>query len=494
MLARNPPLNHRFLGPVTVLLSLALLVWGAYLYHYSTQQSSARLGELKRLAEIDRAASRLGSQISKAQIAIFGNGNEPGSAPMSIELAAGLEHIEPLLSSPEEYSIYYDLRGAVAAFDQLFNGYLSLGNQRGSLDEFTASIDPQIYLLESQILRLRDLMLRESADAELAADMDIKATNRYLFIGLALFVPLAFFVYAYAQSMRRVLHLNGRLERSREQAEALMESSPVSTLVVDHQGEIYKANRKALELFGHTKENILQLEVEQLLPQDKIQSGILMDGDFFSNPSCVPLLENFPAKARLSSGDFVDVSLNLAPARFDDKLFTVISVRDMRTENVLKKSNIERQFRVDMASRVAQMGIFSGDTVSDFIHCEPGLMHLFDLPSGPAFVRKPEFLRVFHPEDRGRLESLLEEFGQSQISPTSIELRSNPDCGPLRYYSMTVGTADDETERYCGVCIDISASRRETVTSGSDPEAGQGGEEDSEKKSSLIQPRSFGLH
>lgn len=76
-------------------------------------------------------------------------------------------------------------------------------------------------------------------------------------------------------SMHVHLRRKAKVIRQREiLVRAILDNTPDAILVVDHNGEIQDCNAVALRIFGHSREEMLGLNVEEIIPgHDKLQSS-----------------------------------------------------------------------------------------------------------------------------------------------------------------------------------------------------------------------------
>jgi len=70
---------------------------------------------------------------------------------------------------------------------------------------------------------------------------------------------------------------------------ALLESASQAIVAIDRTGRIVLANRRADELFGYTRQELLGSRIEMLLPQSKRSHHVRERDDYFERPHIRPM-------------------------------------------------------------------------------------------------------------------------------------------------------------------------------------------------------------
>ncbi|MFF4805097.1 PAS domain S-box protein [Streptomyces sp. NPDC001351] len=118
----------------------------------------------------------------------------------------------------------------------------------------------------------------------------------------------------------------------------LVESSPDAMMVVDPEGRIRQVSARAESLFGYSREQLLSLRLETLLPDQPLTVS-LRD---WSDPRQEPSGHTMELVGRRQDGKQFPADVSVSPLRSTEGVFTVLTVRDItevqRAQFVLERS------------------------------------------------------------------------------------------------------------------------------------------------------------
>ncbi len=146
-----------------------------------------------------------------------------------------------------------------------------------------------------------------------------------------------------------------RIEDSQHRFRTLIESAPDPIVIIDASGAIVTVNRRAEELFGYSRAEIIGQPIEMLMPQRFRQQHPGRVRSFFSNPSARPMGSGLELFGLSRTGREFPVEISLSPmATAEGALVasTLIDVTERKqAEEALKALNedVERQRRTEMA-------------------------------------------------------------------------------------------------------------------------------------------------
>jgi PAS domain S-box-containing protein len=123
------------------------------------------------------------------------------------------------------------------------------------------------------------------------------------------------------------------LRRSEERFRALLESAPDAAVIVDERGRIVLVNRQTEELFGYTREEMLDHPIELLLPERFRSIHAEHRRTYVDDPRTRPMGVDLELAGRRADGSEFPVDISLSSIQTSDGLLATAFVRDI-TERV----------------------------------------------------------------------------------------------------------------------------------------------------------------
>jgi PAS domain S-box-containing protein len=134
----------------------------------------------------------------------------------------------------------------------------------------------------------------------------------------------------------------GALRKSEEKYQAILENASDAILLADTQGNILEANRKAEELWGYSKEELLQMHYTQLHPMPEMERTIAAFKEIIKK-STDHLSGGFIQR---KDGNILPVDITGSVIEYADKKVLQASFRDISThkltEDTLERLVLER--------------------------------------------------------------------------------------------------------------------------------------------------------
>jgi protein-histidine pros-kinase len=128
--------------------------------------------------------------------------------------------------------------------------------------------------------------------------------------------------------------------------QAVFETGPDALLLVDQSGRIAISNRRAEELFGYGRADLIGARVEMLLPERFRAGHVGYREGYVADPKVRPMGAGLQLFARRKDGTEFPVEISLSPIRFGDRLFVASAIRDVTdrklAEEALRRSEQER--------------------------------------------------------------------------------------------------------------------------------------------------------
>lgn len=114
-----------------------------------------------------------------------------------------------------------------------------------------------------------------------------------------------------------------------EEYRAIFEVSPDGCLIVDDAGRIVGANARAEELFGYTRDALIGMDVEQLVPMGLRPHHRSLRAQFQDAPRTRDMGSGLELRARRKDGHELPVEIGLSPLRTSSGMYVVATVHDV---------------------------------------------------------------------------------------------------------------------------------------------------------------------
>ncbi|MCB9932929.1 MAG: PAS domain S-box protein [Planctomycetes bacterium] len=118
-------------------------------------------------------------------------------------------------------------------------------------------------------------------------------------------------------------------EENAARFEALVASAPDATILVNENGTIVEFNRRAVSLFGWTRDEAIGQKVEILLPEHLREAHVGQRTAYAASPDIRSMVAGRELAGVNKDGDSVPVEVSLSPLSFDGRPMVVASVRDI---------------------------------------------------------------------------------------------------------------------------------------------------------------------
>lgn len=139
-----------------------------------------------------------------------------------------------------------------------------------------------------------------------------------------------------------------QLKIALETSEKLFEFSPDSLFQVNQHGRIIKSNSQAEKLFGHSKAEMLVMNIDALVPS-KFKSGHKKQREYYhSNPTTRHMEATKSLQAQTKTGDLIPVEITLATTQdVNGEISIIASVRDVTVRRALEESLLNERNRAE---------------------------------------------------------------------------------------------------------------------------------------------------
>jgi len=149
------------------------------------------------------------------------------------------------------------------------------------------------------------------------------------------------------------------LQRNEELVVALLESASQSILAVDSAGGIVLANRRAEEMFGYSREELLEASVDTLIPESKRGVHARERSEYFARPRVRHMGIGMELAGRRKDGAEFPVEISLSYIESGEGFLAIAFVSDISQRKLLEEQLLHAQ-------KMEAVGRLAGGVAHDF--------------------------------------------------------------------------------------------------------------------------------
>ncbi len=194
-------------------------------------------------------------------------------------------------------------------------------------------------------------------------------------------------------------------EASDERFEAAVESAPSAMIMIDRDGVIQLVNRETERLFGATREQLVGMSLDKLVPERMRSGHAHMRAGYFEAPSMRRMGSGRELFARRLDGTEMPVEIALNPIRAGGQTFVLASIVDISARREAERAQREREERDRQRQKLESVGTLAGGIAHDFNNVLGGIVGYTELVQRALPEADPsqaDLQQVLRAADRGR--------------------------------------------------------------------------------------------
>lgn len=223
----------------------------------------------------------------------------------------------------------------------------------------------------------------------------------------------------------------------------LLEAAPDAILEVDGRGRIVLINDAAEKMFGYTRDELMRLNVDALVPSAMRHPHQQHRGAYTAHPQTRPMGSGLELHAQRKDGSLFPVEISLSPNRVGDELRVISVVRDIsrRKEIEGRLKAVQERYTSELAAKNQQLEARNRDVEkanrlkSEFLasmshelrtplHTIIGFSELLSEElEGPLTPKQKRFIGHILQDSRHLLELINEILDLSKIESGRLELQ-----------------------------------------------------------------------
>src|ERR1700743_3309275 len=137
----------------------------------------------------------------------------------------------------------------------------------------------------------------------------------------------------------------------------LLEAAPDAILEVNPEGRIVLLNEATERMFGYTRNELLELNVENLVPAAMRGGHAHHRASYATHPKTRPMGTGLELQGQRKDGSLFPVEISLSPNRIDKALHVIASVRDITERKLIEDRirTLREQYTQELTAKNEQL-------------------------------------------------------------------------------------------------------------------------------------------
>ncbi|TCV83621.1 MULTISPECIES: PAS domain S-box protein [Methylomonas] len=203
---------------------------------------------------------------------------------------------------------------------------------------------------------------------------------------------------------RKVAERTEALRISESRAKQILASHPIAVMLIDGQGIIQDANKKAGELIRCAPEALLGCSVDDLIPSVKRHNHAQHRAEYAQSPQHRQMSANREVSVLANDGVEIPVEIGLGPITLEGVPHVIVALNDISRRKQAEQALRESQENLERAQAVAKVGSWKLAGSTDYFAVSDETRRMFNF-EGEGLVAYADWFAPIHPDDRAAVES-----------------------------------------------------------------------------------------
>jgi PAS domain S-box-containing protein len=240
----------------------------------------------------------------------------------------------------------------------------------------------------------------------------------------------------------------------------VVEMAPNALIMTSQAGVIEMANRRAEEIFGYARGEIIGQSIEILLPENLRHEHVKSRGEYVHNPTPRAMGVGRDLQARHKDGHQIPVEIALNPIGTKHGVRVLAAIIDISERKRQQEELIQTNERFSIASSAAGLGFWEYDLSTNTLLWDQWMFNLYGLEHQSNCQSYALWTSHVHPSDLAITEEKLQH-AILGLTPFECTFRIYRSDGEMRYVkasAFVVRNKDGAPQKVVGINIDVTDS------------------------------------